>query len=239
MIPKVYFLDTDVITKIRTGHTIIAGAEKVIISLWKHCKTCNPRDREGEMPAYSTSPYSRKNVTVTLLLLEQALSTTIFPWHLVISSCEVFPGEPTILPNKKYFSRSSFQQNSNKALLSWTHTWLGGSVPSPPGTIVDAPSIAMFSLQFWSRTYGQSLWLSRRNAKKTWGPSGSQGRHSAGLLYKLSGNLLFHSFLLQEWSRIRGHKTLFFHWMSHPEWIILSPSVLPFPYLQNGHCVKC
>lgn len=104
---------------------------------------CNPRDRAGEMPASSTSPYSWKNVTVTLLLLEQALSPTVFPWHLVISSCEAFPGESTILPNKKYFPSKSFQQNStymSKALLSWSHTWPCGYVPSPAGTIVDAPS---------------------------------------------------------------------------------------------------
>lgn len=142
MIPKVYFLDTDVITKIGTGHAVIAGAKEVIISLWKHYNTCNPRVREGEMPASSTSPYIWKNVTVTLLLLEQAWSPTFFPWHLVIPSCEVLPGEPTILPNKKSLSRSSFLQNStymSKALLHWSHMW-------PPA--LHAPSITTSSLPF-------------------------------------------------------------------------------------------
>jgi len=56
--PEVYFLDTDVVTEIGTGHAINAAAKEVISSLWKHYKMRNPGDREGETPASSASPYS-------------------------------------------------------------------------------------------------------------------------------------------------------------------------------------
>lgn len=108
--------------------------------------------------------------------------------------------------------------------------WTCGYGPSPAGTIVSAPS-----WQFWSRTHSQSPWPSSRNLNHTWGPSGSQGRDVALLL--LSGNLCFILFFLQEWRRIRRFKTCSFR-LSHPEWIILFPSVLLFPYLQNGYSVN-
>lgn len=91
LIPKVYFLDPDVITKIGIGHAIIAGTKEVIISLWKHYKMCNPRE-QGESPPSLISPiYRWKNVTVTLLLLEQCLqlfSPDILLFHPVKCSQE-------------------------------------------------------------------------------------------------------------------------------------------------------
>lgn len=56
LIPKAYFLDPDVITKIGIGHAIIAGAKEVIISLRKHYKMHNPRE-QGESPLPLNSPY--------------------------------------------------------------------------------------------------------------------------------------------------------------------------------------
>lgn len=51
LISRAYFLDIDVISKVGTGHAIIAGAKDVITLLWKHYKMCNLAAREGEMSA--------------------------------------------------------------------------------------------------------------------------------------------------------------------------------------------
>lgn len=129
VILNVYFLDPDVVTKIGIGHAIIAGAKEVIISFRKHYKMHNPRG-QGESSLSLITPYWWKNVSVTLLLLEQHLqlfSLDILLFHPVKCSQE----------NQQFCQIKTTFWQCFSAKLSWytqspatlpTHG--GGDVPS-------------------------------------------------------------------------------------------------------------